>query len=52
MPLIRPEHIGRLAQGETISLIEPCRVPIKASAPVYAHTRFAEGLDENPYFHG
>jgi hypothetical protein len=27
-------------------------VPIKASAPVYAHTRFAEGLDENPYFNG
>jgi hypothetical protein len=52
IPLIRPEDIGRLERGETISLIEPCKMPVKGSAPVYPQTRFADGLDANPYFHG
>lgn len=51
-PLIRPEDINRLAHGETISIIQPCDMPIKGSAPVYPETRFAEGLDANPYYHG
>ena len=44
--------INRLAHGETISIIQPCDMPIKGSAPVYPETRFAEGLDANPYYHG
>lgn len=52
IPLIRPEDIGRLRQGEVISSIEPCNMPVKGSAPIYPETRFADGLDANPYFHG
>ncbi len=52
IPLIRPEDIGRLERGETINLVEPCKMPVKGSAPVYTQTRFNEGLDPNPYFHG
>jgi len=51
-PLIRPEDINRLGQGEMISMIEPCKMPIKGIAPVYPQTRFNEGLDPNPYYHG
>ncbi len=52
LPLIRPEDLNRLPHGETISLIEPCNMPVRGAAPVYPQTRFAEGLDANPYFHG
>jgi type IV secretion system protein VirD4 len=52
IPLIRPEDINRLARGKTISIIEPCDMPIEGSAPVYPATDYAEGLDANPYFHG
>lgn len=52
IPLIRPEDLMRLGQGEMISTIEPCKMPIKSVAPVYVHTRFNEGLDRNPYYHG
>src|SRR5271165_992095 len=52
IPLIRPEDINRLGQGEMISMIEPCKMPIKGIAPVYPQTRFNEGLDPNPYYHG
>ncbi len=52
IPLIRPEDLNRLGQGETISLIEPCAMPFKGKAPVYPETRFADNLDPNPYFHG
>jgi type IV secretory pathway TraG/TraD family ATPase VirD4 len=52
IPLIRPEDINRLRQGEMISQIEPCEMPIKGSAPVYVHTPFNEGLDPNPFYHG
>ena len=52
IPLIRPEDIGRLEYGETISLIEPCMMPVRGAAPVYPKTRFGKDLDPNPYFHG
>ena len=52
IPLIRPEDINRLPRGKTISIIEPCNMPIEGSAPVYPATDYGEGLDANPYFHG
>jgi type IV secretory pathway TraG/TraD family ATPase VirD4 len=52
IPLIRPEDINRLRQGQMISLIEPCQMPIKCDAPVYVHTRFNDGLNPNPFYHG
>lgn len=52
IPLIRPEDIGRLPRGETISVIEPCAMPVRGCAPVYVETRYADGLDPNPYHHG
>ena len=52
VPLIRPEDVGRLGHGETISLIEPCAMPIKGNAPVYPKTPYASGLDPNPYYGG
>ena len=52
IPLIRPEDINRLAHGRTISIIEPCNMPIESSAPVYPKTDYGQGLDPNPYFHG
>jgi type IV secretion system protein VirD4 len=52
VPLIRPEDISRLAPGETISVIEPCTMPIKGFAPVYPKTPWAESLDPNPYYRG
>ncbi len=52
IPLIRSEDINRLTRGATISIIEPCDMPIKGSAPVYPQTDYGRGLDPNPYFHG
>jgi type IV secretion system protein VirD4 len=52
VPLIRPEDVGRLGRGETISLIEPCPMPIKAAAPVYSKTPYGARLDPNPYYRG
>jgi type IV secretory pathway TraG/TraD family ATPase VirD4 len=53
VPLIRAEDIARLRPRETISVIEPCGWPVRASAPVYAHMPyFNEGLDRSPFFHG
>lgn len=52
IPLIRPEDIARLPPQTTISMIEPCPWPVMASAPIYAGTRFKEGLDPHPYHHG
>jgi type IV secretion system protein VirD4 len=52
IPLIRPEDINRLARGKTISIIEPCNMPVEGSAPVYPETDYGRGLDPNPYFHG
>jgi type IV secretion system protein VirD4 len=51
-PLIRAEDISRLDAGKTINLIEPCPWPIIADVPVYTRTRFRDGLDPNPYYHG
>jgi type IV secretion system protein VirD4 len=50
--LIRPEDISRLEAGTTINLIEPCPWPIKALVPVYAKTKFNDGLDPNPTYFG
>jgi type IV secretion system protein VirD4 len=50
MPLIRKEDLGRIPDGEVINLIKPCPWPIRASSPVYPHTRFKDGLDANPYY--
>jgi type IV secretory pathway TraG/TraD family ATPase VirD4 len=52
IPLIRPEDIGRLSHGESICIIEPCPMPIKAFVPVYPQTPYADGLDPNPYYRG
>ena len=52
IPLIRLEDIARLPPKTTISMIEPCPWPVMASSPIYADTRFKEGLDPNPYYHG
>jgi len=52
IPLLRKEDLGRIPDGEVINLIKPCPWPIRASAPVYPRTRFKDGLDSNPYFHG
>jgi type IV secretion system protein VirD4 len=52
IPLIRKEDLGRIPDGEVINLIKPCPWPIRASTPVYPRTRFNDGLDPNPYFHG
>jgi type IV secretion system protein VirD4 len=52
IPLIRPEDISRLGRGETISLIEPCTMPVRGVAPVYPETPFRHGLDPNPYYRG
>jgi hypothetical protein len=52
LPLIRAEDISRLEAGTTINLIEPCPWPIRAQVPVYAKTRFNEGLDPNPTYFG
>jgi type IV secretion system protein VirD4 len=52
IPLIRKEDLGRIPDGEVINLIKPCPWPIRASAPVYPRTRFKDGLDANPYYHG
>ena len=52
IPLIRAEDISRLEAGTTINLIEPCPWPIKAIVPVYAKTKFNEGLDPNPTYFG
>src|SRR5277367_572122 len=50
--LIRPEDISRLEAGTVINLIEPCPWPVKALVPVYAKTKFNEGLDPNPTYFG
>jgi type IV secretory pathway TraG/TraD family ATPase VirD4 len=52
IPLIRKEDLGRIPDGEVINLIRPCPWPIRAFVPVYPQTRFGDGLDSNPYFHG
>jgi len=52
IPLIRKEDLGRIPDGEVINLIKPCPWPIRASSPVYPLTRFKDGLDRNPYYHG
>jgi type IV secretion system protein VirD4 len=52
IPLIRAEDISRLEAGTTINLIEPCPWPVKALVPVYAKTKFNEGLDPNPTYFG
>jgi hypothetical protein len=44
-PLVRPEDIMRLDQAETISLIDGCKWPIAARAPVYVELDIAQGLD-------
>ena len=50
--LINPEDISRRRNGATINLIEPCEMPIKARAPVYPQTPWADGLAANPYYRG
>jgi len=50
--LIRPEDISRRKAGTTITLIEPCPWPVEALVPVYAKTKFNEGLDSNPTYFG
>jgi type IV secretion system protein VirD4 len=54
IPIVRPEDISRLGRrGETINLIEPCTMPIRGIAPVYAELpSLADGLDLNPYWRG
>lgn len=52
IPLIRPEDISRLGRGETINLIDPCKMPVQGHAPVYPETPWNEGLDPNPYYRG
>ena len=52
IPLIRKEDLGRVPDGEVINLIRPCPWPIRSSTPVYPETRFKDGLDPNPYYHG
>jgi type IV secretion system protein VirD4 len=52
IPLIRKEDLGRIPDGEVINLIKPCPWPIRASSPIYPKTRFKDGLDPNPYYHG
>jgi len=51
-PLLRPEDVMRLGQGETISLIDGCKWPIAAKTPVYVDLDIAQGLDPNPYYRG
>ena len=52
IPLIRPEDISRLGRGETINLIDPCKMPVQGHAPVYPETPWTDGLDPNPYYRG
>jgi type IV secretory pathway TraG/TraD family ATPase VirD4 len=52
IPLVRPEDLMRLERGQTVTIIENCKWPILASAPVYVDTPFGEGLDDNPYYRG
>lgn len=52
IPLIRPEDISRLGRGDTINLIDPCKMPVQGHAPVYPETPWTEGLDPNPYYRG
>ena len=52
IPLVRPEDLMRLEHGETIAIVENCKWPIRATAPVYTKTPFGAGLDDNPYYRG
>jgi type IV secretion system protein VirD4 len=52
IPLVRKEDLGRIQEGEVINIIRPCPWPIQAFTPVYTLTRFKDGLDPNPYYHG
>ena len=49
-PLIRPEDLMRMPKGQMLCMVDPEPMPFFTAAPVYVHTPFAEGLDENPYF--
>jgi type IV secretion system protein VirD4 len=49
-PMIRPEDLMRMPKGRMLCMIDPEPMPFFTQAPVYVHTPFAEGLDENPYF--
>ena len=50
LPLIRPEDLMRMPPGQMLCMTDPEPMPFFTAAPVYAHTPFAEGLDDNPYF--
>lgn len=50
--LIEPEDMGRLAENETINLVEPEPFPMKARTPGYWQLFDKDLLDPNPYFHG
>lgn len=52
IPIVRPEDVMRLGQAEIIALIDGCKWPIAARAPVYAELDIAQGLDPNPYYRG
>lgn len=52
IPIVRPEDVMRLGQSETIALIDGCKMPIAARAPVYVELDIAQGLDRNPYHRG
>jgi type IV secretion system protein VirD4 len=51
-PLIRAEDLMRIQRGQTVTIIENCKWPILASAPLYVDTPFGEGLDPNPFYRG
>jgi type IV secretion system protein VirD4 len=51
-PICRPEDVMRLGQSEIIALIDGCKWPIAARAPVYVELDIAQGLDRNPYYRG
>jgi hypothetical protein len=42
----------RLEHGQTVTIIENCKWPILASAPVFTKTPYGAGLDPNPYYRG
>jgi type IV secretion system protein VirD4 len=52
IPLIRAAEIAQLEANRTITIVEPCPWPVLLSTPVYVRTRFKDGLDNNPYYHG